>query len=211
MSSAPAPPFPSHEGVLPTKQQRSRDTRDRLLAAGYRLVEESDFDAMPVAAIAAQAGCSVGAFYFLFADKDSFLRALVAAMLEHGRAEVPALLQAADAVDPAATVVRLLVASFRRRPGLLRSALRRSMEDPAVWAPLREQGRFVADQLVAALARHQGRKLTKAAEQRTRFAFQMVMGTLVNALVNQPGPLQLGDARLEEELLRAFRLVMASG
>lgn len=195
------------EGALPAKQQRSRATRDRLLAAGFELVETRDFDALSVAEIAQAAGCSVGAFYVRFTDKDAFFRALVAERLARGRASLPAALRKAG--DPVASMVAVSVESFRRRPGLLRSALRRSMEDPTVWSPLREHGHHMGDELVAALAEQRGRRLGKTAEHRLRFAFQMMMGTLVNALVNQPGPLQLDDARLEGELLRAVRLVMA--
>ena len=53
------------EDIRPAKQERSRATRDRLLAAGFGLVETRDFDALSVAEIAAAAGCSVGAFYDL--------------------------------------------------------------------------------------------------------------------------------------------------
>jgi AcrR family transcriptional regulator len=195
------------DGVLPTKQQRARATRDRLIAAGFDLVETRDFDALSVAEIAATAGCSVGAFYVRFTDKDAFFRALVAERLTRARTALPAALR--QSADPVASMVAMAVENFRRRPGLLRSALRRSMEDPTVWSPLREHGHYMADELVSALTEQRGRRLAKAAEHRLRFAFQMMMGTLVNALVNQPGPLQLDDPRLEGELLRAFRLVMA--
>lgn len=206
MSSATLPAG-EIEGALPAKQQRSRATRDRLVAAGFELVETRDFDALSVAEIAGAAGCSVGAFYVRFTDKDAFFRALVAERLARARAQLPAALRQSG--DPVARMVAMAVQNFRRRPGLLRSALRRSMEDPSVWSPLRDHGHWMADALVAALAEGHGRGMTKPAEHRLRFAFQTMMGTLVNALVNQPGPLQLDDPRLEGELLRAFRLVMA--
>ena len=200
-------PLSEIDGVLPAKQQRSRATRDRLLAAGFELVETRDFDALSVAEIATAAGCSVGAFYVRFTDKDAFFRALVAERLARARAALPAALRQSG--DPVARMVAMSAQNFRRRPGLLRSALRRSMEDPTVWSPLREHGHYMADELVAAVAEQHGRRLAEPAEHRLRFAFQMMIGTLVNALVNQPGPLQLDDERLEGELLRAFRLVMA--
>ncbi|MNN03418.1 hypothetical protein D3C81_1161060 [compost metagenome] len=40
------------------------------------------------------------------------------------------------------------------------------------------------------------------AEQRVRFAMQVVFGMIVNAVLNDPGPLTLADERLPVELTR---------
>lgn len=53
---------------------------------------------------------------------------------------------------------------------------------------------------VSALIAQRGGRLGKPAEHRLRFAVQMLAGTLVTALVNRPGPLQLVDPRLEGRL-----------
>src|SRR5262245_324974 len=78
---APAP----RSGVLPTKQIRSKATQDRLIAAGYRLLTTRDLDDLSVAEIAMAAGCSVGAFYLRFENKDAFFRALISHKFEEGR------------------------------------------------------------------------------------------------------------------------------
>src|SRR5579864_3374004 len=62
---------------LPAKQARSRVTRDRLLAAGRQLLDRGAFEATSIADIASAAGCSVGAFYHRFADKEAFFAALI--------------------------------------------------------------------------------------------------------------------------------------
>ena len=43
-----------------------------------------------------------------------------------------------------------------------------------------------------------------------RFAFQMLYGTLNNAIINQPGPLDIEDPAFVTQLERAFRLVLNS-
>ena len=66
----------------PAKQARSRLTRERLIAAGIRLFEAREFDDIAISELAAAAGCSVGAFYHHFSDKEDYYEAVVAAQLE---------------------------------------------------------------------------------------------------------------------------------
>ena len=63
--------------IRPAKQARSRLTRDRLLAAGRKLLNQGAFEATSIGAIADVADCSVGAFYQRFADKEAFFAAVV--------------------------------------------------------------------------------------------------------------------------------------
>ncbi|HKU96214.1 MAG TPA: TetR/AcrR family transcriptional regulator [Vineibacter sp.] len=210
MSQALPNPDDDRAGALPAKQARSRRTRDQLLAAGYRLVEIRDFEAVSIADIAKTAGCSVGAFYFRFADKDAFFRAMIAHRLEEARAGISQLLETPDGGDPLETLVASVAETFRRRPGFLRAALRKSMEDPSVWEPMRAHGHFVADRYLDRLSRDAGSRPAKAVEMRIRFAFQIMNGTLINALINAPGPLQLDHPSLTSELVRAMRLVIAA-
>ena len=208
-SQDPTKPDDQRTGALPAKQARSRRTRDQLLAAGFRLVETRDFEAVSVADIAKAAGCSVGAFYFRFADKDAFFRAMIAHRLAEARGALTDLLGPPGG-DPLQVLVSAVVETFRRRPGFLRAALRRSMGDPSVWEPLRAHGHFVADQFLERLARDAGCRPAPDAELRIRFAFQIMNGTLINALVNAPGPVQIDHPVLTAELVRAMRLVIAA-
>lgn len=191
--------------VLPAKQARSRATRDALVRAGRDLCEIKDFDELSVAEIAAAAGCSVGSFYSRFSDKDGFFRALVGDADRREEAEAQELphdpKQAIDAL--LAEVIARTLAGYRRRRGLIRAAIRRSMIEPALWEPYRRRGQQHADRLVARLKR--AFPGDGGLESRVRFACQMLYGTLNNAVLIAPGPLQLDDAALEGELLRAFR------
>jgi AcrR family transcriptional regulator len=194
--------------VLPAKQARSRATRDALVHAGRNLCEIKDFDELSVAEIAAAAGCSVGSFYSRFSDKDGFFRALVGDAERREEADAQSVpsdpKQTIDAM--LADVIASTLAGYRRRRGLIRAAIRRSMTEPALWEPYRRRGHQHADRLVARLTR--ARPNDPHLEQRVRFACQMLYGTLNNAVLIAPGPLQLDDAALESELLRAFRLTI---
>jgi AcrR family transcriptional regulator len=196
------------EGVLPVKQRRGEQTRDRLLAAGQRLIAQRDFDTMSVAEIAEAAGCSVGAFYQRFRDKDAFFGALVAHYVTAARATTVALYADHDDDRLIGALVRATVMRFRNNVGLIRAAIRKRMEQGPVWEPIRLHGHFAADGMIGWLGVRRGRPLTPDETMATRFAFQVLYGTLNNAIVNQPGPLDLEDTDFLVQLERAFRLVL---
>lgn len=198
------------EGVLPVRQRRGEATRDRLLAAGARLVAERDIDALSVAEIAAAADCSVGSFYQRFRDKDAFFRTLIARYLAEGLAGNEAIFvaHAGDGDRMVGELVAGIAGRFRRHAGLIRAAIRRRLEDPSIWEPIRRSGYGAADRFVAWLAERRGGALSAAEELRVRFAFQMLYGTLNNAIVNQPGPFDIADPGMVAQLERAFRLVL---
>ena len=198
------------DGVLPVKQRRGRRTSDRLLTAGQRLVATRAFDAISVADIARAADCSVGAFYLRFEDKDAFFRALIAHYLSEARAATLRMFATYNDDRLISALVMITAERFRRFSGLLRSAIRKRMEDATVWEPIRRNGHFVADLLIAWLAARTGRALSAEEEISVRFAFQVMYGTLNNAIVNQPGPLDLEDPAFLVQLERSFRLVLLS-
>jgi AcrR family transcriptional regulator len=195
--------------ILPAKQVRSRATRDALLRAGRKLCEIRNFDDLSVAEIAAAAQCSVGSFYSRFADKDGFFRALIADLVEHDRTFVQSPLDAAAqmSVDEIlAETIASTLAGYRKRRSLIRAAIRRSMTDPALWEPFRQHGQAVADRLVARLKPRLANDTI--VEQEVRFACQLLYGTLNNAVLIAPGPIQLDDDAFEPELLRVFRQII---
>jgi AcrR family transcriptional regulator len=198
------------DGVRPVKQMRGRRSRDRLLNAGQKLVAARPFDALSVADIARAANSSVGAFYLRFHDKDAFFRALVAQYVAEVRAEVLELYATYDDDRLIGALVAGTIGRFRRYEGLIRSAIRKRMEDPSVWEPIRRSGHLNAGCLVDWLARRRGSALTAGEEVSVRFAFQVLYGTLNNALANRPGPLDIADPAFPAHLERAFRLVLLS-
>jgi len=198
------------DGVHPVRQTRGRRTRDRLLNAGQKLIAKHSIDALSVADIARAANCSVGAFYQRFRDKNAFFRALIAHYLAAGRAATLALYANENDDRLIHTLVVETAGRFRRYAGLIRSAIRMRMEDSTIWDPIRLSGHFNADRFIEWLTRHHGRSLGADEELTVRFAFQMLYGTLNNAVLNQPGPLDIEDPAFVEQLERAFRLVLNS-
>jgi AcrR family transcriptional regulator len=192
---------------LPVKQSRSQKTRDRLLAAGFKLLRRKDFDQLSVADIARAANCAVGSFYQRFFDKDQYFFALAELRREQSRAQLE---QWYDGVKLGNIVERAIEREFGfvlEHPDFWRAALRRGTTDSAFWNEFRALGRKSVDRFIEAYEELLGRALKADDQERIRFAFQMVRGTMNNTLINQPGPLSLEDAGFRRQIERAFRLV----
>src|SRR5690349_490914 len=192
---------------LPVKQSRSQKTRDRLLAAGFKLLRRKDFDQLSVADIARAANCAVGSFYQRFFDKDQYFFALAEQRREQSRAQLESWY---EGVKPGSIVQRAIEREFSfvlEHPDFWRAALRRATTDPAFWEEFRALGRRSVDRFIEVYGALLGRTLKADEQERIRFAFQMVRGTMNNTLINQPGPLSLEDAGFRRQIERAFRLV----
>ena len=112
----------------PALQDRSKATLDRLVAAAEVVLDRDGLDAATVAAVAEEAGMSVGIVYKRFTDKDGLFRVVFERFFERAAAIN------ADAVAPerwanhsAATIIDALVAgavrAYSERRGLLRSLI----------------------------------------------------------------------------------------
>ncbi|MGH7242845.1 MAG: TetR/AcrR family transcriptional regulator [Phycisphaerales bacterium] len=63
--------------ALEPRQERSRATRRRILAAANQLLRKRPFATLSVQEIATESGCSIGAFYGRFRGKDDLLAPLL--------------------------------------------------------------------------------------------------------------------------------------
>lgn len=199
-------------GVAPLRavQPRARATRDALLSAGRALLADRDFDALSIAELAGAIGLSVGSFYGRFRDKESFFALLQEQVTaEWLSAARETLTGAGDASRSAgrviADVVAVTVRAYRRDRGLIRAALKHASNHPGSWTPVRRTGERFVGELVAVLAPRLGHLDPAQREPRTRFAMQMLFGTALNGVLNDPGPLKLDDPGLERELARALQ------
>jgi AcrR family transcriptional regulator len=203
---------PGGDAALAPVQARAHATRDALLAAGRALLADRDFDALSIADLAGRAGLSVGSFYGRFRDKEAYIDQLQLQVTTEWVDAATRMFDAqrargADATaivrELCATVVRLL----RTDAGFLRAALRHT-PSAARWTPMKRTGRAVVDMAARLLV---GALPHLPAGQRTvrvRFAMQIVYGTVINAVLNDPGPLALDDPKLERELARVMCLYL---
>jgi len=189
------------------KQRRSQKTYDALIAAGFRLLEDRELDAISVAELAASAGYSVGAFYARFRSKDEFFDAMIDQHLQTRRETQRRLLDELPNDGIVAGLIENVVGYYWSRRRFWRAALMRSMRDPAFWTPIRQHGNDFASAFVLRVNERVGRVLTADEETNIRFAFQLVFGTINNTIINRPGPVFMGQSQFIDSLVRAFRLV----
>jgi AcrR family transcriptional regulator len=189
------------------KQERGQITYDALIAAGFRLLEQRDLQDISIAELVRAAGYSVGAFYSRFHGKDEFFDALVARHLEVRTATQMHLF----ATLPRDTLLEQLIDNvvnyYWDHRKFWRAVLVRSVRDAAFWEPIRRHGHEFTGRFVGRLFRETGRKLDKDEEANVYFAFQVIFGMINSTLINQPGPIFMGQKLFIQELTRAFRLI----
>ena len=213
------PPTPGRRvaprgAALRTVQPRARATRDALLSTARTLLSDRDFSALSIADLASATGLSVGSFYGRFRDKEAFFALLQDQVTAEWLATARALLaQAArQALPPRRLVGEIcsaLAQAFRAESGFLRAALKHASTRPETWTPIKRTGELLGDAVVATLGPRLLHIEPAQREPRIRFALQVLYGTCVNAVLNDPGPIRLADPRLERELERVLGAYLA--
>ncbi len=200
---------PVPAGVHSAKQARSLRKHHALLQAGRLLLDTQDLASLSVAQLTRSAGMAVGSFYSRFADKDAWFAELLRSSGDAVLAETQALLRSArwqrssDARKVAA-IVRHIVRIHRQHRGLIRAALSDGAPTSRHALPVHVYGRQLADTVHQALASRLRQVPSAQRRLRVGIALQIVYGTLVNAVLRDPGPIGLDDPRMESELTRVF-------
>ena len=197
---------------LPTKQARSRKTRDALIAAAWKLLQSQPWQDISINDIVRAASSSVGAFYSRFKDKDALLEALSAEWLQERwlqRAQGFAALGPNE--DYAAYAILGSYRHLLRFQNFWRAVLVKGASDPVFWEAFRASGRQTMQLTIDCHQRRIGRELSAVEVEHIRFAFQMANGAINNGIVNRPGPLLPGTPEFEAALVRGFKAVSGLG
>lgn len=207
-SGRAAAPASGLRSPLPTKQERSRKTRDALIAAAWKLLQTQPWQVISINDLVKAAGCSVGAFYSRFADKEALLEALAGEWIEERWNErAKGFASLSPDADYAAYAILGSYGYLMRFQNFWRAVLVKGASDPAFWEPFRASGLQTIRLTVECHEQRIGRKLTEDEMQRIRFAFQMANGAINNGIVNRPGPLYPGTPEFEVALVRGFKAV----
>jgi len=190
------------DGVTPALQARSQATFDALIHAGRRVMGAKDFEAVRIKEIARTAGASIGAFYGRFANKEVFFSAIQEITVADIETDMRALLTRPSTGLAGDSEFLFAVASFwvgfyRTHRGLYVASFKHSRTRPGAWTPFKRLGRNLVSLVIMQLAPRLQRLGKTKTERDVRIAFQFVNGLLVNAVINDPGPLSLDDAELE--------------
>ena len=169
-------------------QQRSQETRQRLLDAAARLFSQQGYDATGVAQICASAGVSKGAFYHHFETKQAVFLALLEEWLARLDAAFTAVRQDSSGVPQA--VVRMadmaggVLASSGVQLSIMLEFWMQAYRDPQVWeaaaAPYQRYQQYFAALVEEGI--RQGSLRPVEPQMAARTLVSLAMGLLLQAV-----------------------------
>jgi len=211
----PKPPTPlkplkaleGQPGFVPPRYSRAGRTTQALLRAGRELLCDRSFDSVTIQELCAATGVTTGAFYGRFDSKQAFFRALQAVAEDDSHRTMRERLHALNDGDwtlPAG--IHALLADLRRVTLRHQGVLRATLLEPrgTAW-PRLKAGRYeFVEDAVPVLGRLHGGADRALLASRIRIAFQFAISSIINAMLNNPGPLRLASPAFDDELTRAF-------
>ena len=198
-------------GILPTRQRRSQETTVALLEAAAVMLRERSLDELSIEDLCNRVGVTIGAFYGRFESKDAFFNALMSLAVRKALAAVRAAVADEDNLgagleEACRRVVEVAVDTVRRNVGVVRAASQYESIYPERWGTIRATGGAMIDLATPLLLARMGRGRTAAKTRSIGFAFQMMFGTLFNAVLHKPKLVSLDEPEMVDRLALAMFL-----
>ena len=198
-------------GVAPSRQKRSRETTLALLRAGADMLRTRSLAELSIEALCTEVGATVGAFYSRFESKEAYFNALMALAARNGEQRLADMRRPSPDTDLdklCHIIVSGIIAWMRNHEGVLRAALQHDDTRPDKWTPFKALAKATTTRATPLLLPAMGKGRNAAKTRTIAFGFQVVLGTLVNAILNDPGPLSLGSKEMETRLARCLLLLL---
>ena len=198
-------------GILPTQQRRSQETTVALLEAAAAMLRERSLDELLIEDLCNRVGVTIGAFYGRFESKDTFFNALMSLAATKALAAVRAAVADEDNLgtgleEACRRVVEVAVDVVRRNVGVVRAASQYESVYPERWGTIRATGSAMVDLATPLLLARMGRGRIESKTRSIGFAFQMMFGTLVNAVLHKPKLVSLDAPEMVDRLALAMFL-----
>jgi AcrR family transcriptional regulator len=198
-------------GILPTQQRRSQETTVALLEAAAAMLRDRSLDELSIEDLCNRVGVTIGAFYGRFESKDTFFNALMSLAATKALAAVRAAVADEDNLgtgleQACRRVVEVAVDVVRRNVGVVRAASQYESVYPERWGTIRTTGSAMVDLATPLLLARMGRGRIESKTRSIGFAFQMMFGTLVNAVLHKPKLVSLDAPEMVDRLALAMFL-----
>lgn len=193
------------------QQERSLQTYQRMMDAGNALLLERNIDAISIKDICSRAGCSIGSFYYRFHTKEEFFGCLIEAMITQREQSVQVVFDSVPITEMPAALARGAILTHRRYAGLLRSAIKKHLEDGESWLQISRMGRRIVSEYQDRLAKERGEALSNEQKGRISFAFVWLYGLLAQSVMNLNAiyGMDSNTERFEQEVSRTFSDLIA--
>ena len=191
--------------AFPVKQQRSEQTREKLLQAGLDLLRCGNYKDISIAQISAQAGCSIGSFYLRFRNKEAFFEYMIESISETLRTGVRVNLTNENAKGlTLAQTVKLCVDHYvqtnRQYESVIRAALQYSINGSDDWQPVRDNGLMLHAHYIDLIIAKLRRSDQEEARKQLLVGLQIISGHLVNSIAHPVNTLPLDHPDLSHWL-----------
>lgn len=198
----------TNQTVRPPKQQRSRESYERVLDAAHGLLEENGFEGFTVQEVAARANVSVGAIYERFGNKETLLRTVHARLMDtmaqfDSRAHV---VEPADAGQVIDALVRRVAATMGAHRAILRAFMHLGALDEVISSRGSLESVEVSRRFKEALRPHAAEFSHPDPDIALDVAFRITYSTLARQVMYGPlfeSDIDLGWERLTAELASA--------
>jgi AcrR family transcriptional regulator len=209
----------SGDGFVAPRYRSGQRSADALLEAGRTLLVDISYEALSINDLCSEASLTKGAFYRRFESKDAFFLALQRLALDDAQRVQHELVAAMERSggDPVtlAAYARAVINEMRlwhlRHCGVIRASLQRRDHTSDGWRPFKEYARGFVKDLATHMTRLPELGRNRQAISRLTIAFQTVIATMINAALNDPGPLGLADEAMTEALAEMLTLYVMAG
>jgi AcrR family transcriptional regulator len=200
-------------GVMPSRQKRSREMTAALLEAGADMLRTRSLAELSIEALCAKVGATVGAFYSRFESKEAYFNMLLELAARDGAHRLSGTtgqtpLADASLAERCRFLVSRIIDWIRSHEGVLRAALQHGDTRPDRWNTFKGLARAAAERATPALLDSMGKGGKAAKTRAIAFGLQVVLGTLINAILNDPGPLSIHDREMEVRLSGLLLLLL---
>lgn len=202
-------PTPQESPRRKPKQERARESRDRILDAAAHLFAERGIPNVSTNRIADHAGMSIGSLYRYFADKDAIIEVLRTRLMRQLEEGFTTAVLSGLALEPQAAIAASLhgiVEGLTEQQGLLRALTAEATLDGFVFEDLEKRLLLLTR---AYLLHMQGPRSDDELDTR---AFVMVsVGLATTMRIGLSTPPGLDRARLVDETARMLATWIAAG
>ncbi|MCK1394114.1 TetR/AcrR family transcriptional regulator [Bradyrhizobium sp. 1] len=198
-------------GVAPSRQKRSRETTLALLRAGADMLRTRSLAELSIEALCTEVGATVGAFYSRFESKEAYFNALMALAARDGEQRLGDIRRPSPdtSLDKLChIIISGIIGWIRNHEGVLRAALQHDDTRPDKWTPFKALAKATTMRATPLLLPAMGKGRKAAKTRAIAIGFQIVLGTLVNAILNDPGPLSLRSKEMETRLAGCLLLLL---
>lgn len=177
--------------LRPPRQQRSRESFERVLAAGLEVLADRGYEGFTIGEVARRAGVAVGTIYGRFGNKDALFRALQDRILDRIDADQAerfrALTEGSRSADEMVRgAVEEVARIFDRHAALLRVVMLRGAVDAAVLARGSASSQALARDFTRTLITRRDELGHPAPELAADVCFRMVYDVLARRVMYGP-------------------------